>query len=354
MADDGASGSQQKPAGAATSSDGGRADIVLGIYLLIMPLVLTALLVWCWPIQPSKVAPSVAGVTETTGPAGAGAAGTAAGGAAAAGAAAGAGATGAAGAAGGGTAGATGAAGTGAAPGAAGAADSTGATGPTGTGAAGTGAAAPTRNIETQFLVMVLLSGALGGSLFAARNFASFKGLRRYDSAWVWWYIMRAPIGMGLALFLYMVLRGGLFSVSVSSSQDVLTSANPFGFAALAALAGMFAKEASDKLEEVFTSLFRTEQKQQRASPPVIAKIVPDKKAVGDTDPKIVVSGQSFDPQAKVTVNSSPRGAQPDGNGALTVTLAAEDLAKAGTLQVVVVNPDGKGGPSKPFTLPVG
>ena len=209
--------------------------------------------------------------------------------------------------------------------------------------------------IEARLLAIVLVSGALGSAIFSARAFATFHGLKRYDPDWNWWYVMRLPIGMGLALFLYLVIRGGLFTASVGNSDQVLQTANPFGFAAMAALAGMFAKEASDKLEEVFQSVFSTSDKvQPAAKSPVIDKLEPAKKDVKDADRALVVLGKNFDPKAKVTVGAKERTSAYKDAGRIEVMLTADDVAAKASLPVVVVNPDTRGGASSASNLVVG
>lgn len=58
---------------------------------------------------------------------------------------------------------------------------------------------------------------------------------------------------MSLALVFYFVIRGGFLSTT-GGAQDI----NPYGIAALAGLVGMFSKQATDKLSEVFGTLFRS------------------------------------------------------------------------------------------------
>jgi len=65
--------------------------------------------------------------------------------------------------------------------------------------------------------------------------------------------VLRPFIGVSLALIFYFVIRGGLLSAGTTAG-DV----SPFGFAAVAGLVGMFSKQATDKLEEVFSDLFST------------------------------------------------------------------------------------------------
>jgi hypothetical protein len=42
---------------------------------------------------------------------------------------------------------------------------------------------------------------------------------------------------------------------------------SPYGVAAVAGLAGLFSKQATDKLREVFETLFKTEKVTDRANP---------------------------------------------------------------------------------------
>jgi hypothetical protein len=51
----------------------------------------------------------------------------------------------------------------------------------------------------------------------------------------------------------YFAARGGLVSGNAGA-----TDLSPFGIGALAGLAGMFSKQATDKLREVFENLFKT------------------------------------------------------------------------------------------------
>ena len=64
-------------------------------------------------------------------------------------------------------------------------------------------------------------------------------------------------MGMAIALILYFVVRGGLVLLSVETNTSGL---NPYGIAALAGLSGMFSKQATDKLRDIFDNLFKTER----------------------------------------------------------------------------------------------
>jgi hypothetical protein len=106
---------------------------------------------------------------------------------------------------------------------------------------------------EALNLLIVVVMAAIGASIHALTSLTTYVGNRRFLSSWTWWYIVRMPVGAAIALVLYFVLRAGFVSVTASSS-DV----NAYGIAAFAGLAGMFAKQATDKLREIFDVAFKS------------------------------------------------------------------------------------------------
>jgi hypothetical protein len=114
-----------------------------------------------------------------------------------------------------------------------------------------------TIHMETRLIILVLVIGGLGSYIHAATSFATYVGNRSFAYSWLWWYISRPFIGMAIALILYFALRGGLVLLSIETD---ITDLNPFGIAAIAGLSGMFSKQATDKLRDIFDNLFKTEQ----------------------------------------------------------------------------------------------
>jgi hypothetical protein len=112
-------------------------------------------------------------------------------------------------------------------------------------------------NREVDLLLLVILSGALGSFLHMAQSFSDFAGNRTLKSSWVWWYALRPFVGAGLALVIYEALRGGLISVGATPGFDA-NGMNPYGLMAGGALAGLFSKDATQKLGEVFSTIFQT------------------------------------------------------------------------------------------------
>ncbi len=110
-------------------------------------------------------------------------------------------------------------------------------------------------NDEARLILLVLLCGALGSYIHSATSFVDFTGNNALKKSWLWWYIMRPFIGGTLALIFYFLIRGGFLSTGSDASNISI-----FGITALAGLVGMFHKKATDKLKEVFDSLFRSKE----------------------------------------------------------------------------------------------
>lgn len=111
---------------------------------------------------------------------------------------------------------------------------------------------------ESRLALLVILSGALGSFIHTATSFSRYIGHDKFYQRWIWWYILRPFIGSALALIFYFVIRGGLFT---STSSDEI---NLYGILAISGLVGMFSKQATDKLDELFNNLFKTEKEQDK------------------------------------------------------------------------------------------
>jgi hypothetical protein len=105
---------------------------------------------------------------------------------------------------------------------------------------------------ETLFFVTVAVSGALGGMVHVLRSLVWYTGNRLLKWRWVPFYVMRPVLGAAMATLLYFLVRAGFFSPSSST-----TEASPYGFAALAALGGLFSDHAAEKLRTVASELFQ-------------------------------------------------------------------------------------------------
>jgi hypothetical protein len=108
---------------------------------------------------------------------------------------------------------------------------------------------------ESRLILLVLLVGALGSYVYAVTSFATYAGNRTLTFSWLWWYLLRPFIGGPLALIFYFVIRGGFLSTGADAGSLSL-----YGIAGLSALVGMFSKNAIDKLQEVFETMFRSKE----------------------------------------------------------------------------------------------
>ena len=153
-----------------------------------------------------------------------------------------------------------------------------------------------------------------------------------------------------LALITYFAVRGGFFSAGTGST----TSVNDFGIAAMAGLVGMFTKQATAKLDEVFSTLFRTATTATAAASggqvankvPSLSAVNPAAIAHGSVDTTITVTGDSFVDKSEVRWNGVALVTQFVKTGQLTATVPAAKLAAAGQFDVTVFNPAPGGGSS--------
>jgi len=173
-------------------------------------------------------------------------------------------------------------------------------------------------------------------------------------------------IGVALALLFYFAVRGSLLSASGSAATQAV---NPYGIAALAGLVGLFSKQATDKLREVFETAFRTapgygdDQRRDKATNPRphLSGVTPPRVQRGTPDTELTVQGQGFIATSAAEVRRI--GADPPVTVPRTVTvvsatelkiqLKAADLIDVGEIEIAVVNPEPGGGSSNPIRLEI-
>jgi hypothetical protein len=213
---------------------------------------------------------------------------------------------------------------------------------------------------DTTLLLLVVLVSGLGSYVHVTVSFSDFAGNRQLVSSWVWWYVLRVFVGSSLAVVFYFALRGGFFSSASDSSQ-----VNVYGIAALAGLVGLFSKQATDKLREIFDTAFRTEEgfgDDVRSDgianpPPTLESCKPSPITHGELE--VALAGTGFNRDSIVKVArvggpEEPRIATFRNATQLTVTLEQADIETPGTLSFVVVNPGPCGGTSMPLAVEVG
>jgi hypothetical protein len=116
---------------------------------------------------------------------------------------------------------------------------------------------------EHATFLVITLSGALGGIIHTLRSLYWYVGNRSFRRSWLLLYPCVPVVGSALAVIFYIVVRGGLLSTQVAS-----TDLNPYGFAAIAALVGLFSSEAISKLKQVFSTIFSPAEEGKDHVPP--------------------------------------------------------------------------------------
>lgn len=216
----------------------------------------------------------------------------------------------------------------------------------------------------TAILILVAVLGGLGSFIHAGTSFVEYVGNEQLGRSWTWWYVLRVPIGASLALILYIAFRGGLFSTSATSGV-----VNIYGVGALAALAGLFSKQATNKLEDVFSALFRVPDgkgddrlKDSLANPRPTVTATEPARLIEGAETTLAVRGTGFAEKAQARLRRLATDEVLEAKSEyvddtqLRVVLAAADLAEAarrGKLEVVVVNPPPGGGASDPILVDI-
>ncbi len=209
---------------------------------------------------------------------------------------------------------------------------------------------------DVQLLMLVMVAGALGSFLHTATSFTDFVGNDKLTRSWLWWYLMKPFIGMGLAVIFYLVIRGGFLSGGTEAGK-----VNIYGIAALAGLTGMFSKQATDKLGEVFTTLFQTKPGEgddaRKGSlsndVPVLTDMVPTRLETKTDKLSVELKGSLFAHTAVVRVNGTARETVFNSSSSLGAKLVPDDVAVDGMLSIVVFNPAPGGGASAPLKMTV-
>jgi hypothetical protein len=103
---------------------------------------------------------------------------------------------------------------------------------------------------EQQMLILIVSAGALGSMIHALQSFYWYVGQRELVRSWIMMYLLLPLVGGALGTIFYLVIRAGFFSPNATIEQT-----NPFGFVAIASLAGLFTRQTINKLKDVFETL---------------------------------------------------------------------------------------------------
>jgi hypothetical protein len=115
---------------------------------------------------------------------------------------------------------------------------------------------------ERLLFAIVAVSGSLGGFLHVLRSLGWYVGWRKLAWNWVPYYFVIPLIGAALAVVFYIIVRGGFFTINAGTGE-----VNPYGFAALGALVGLFSQQALEALKNVAEVVFTKAPKGRDQAP---------------------------------------------------------------------------------------
>lgn len=111
---------------------------------------------------------------------------------------------------------------------------------------------------ESTVLQMIMLLGALGGTLHLVGSLVNYVGDRKLRRSWLLYYFALPFVGAALAPIVYMLLRVGILTpTGQGNGGTAIANLNLISIYGFAALTGMFAKVATEKLGDVFTAMFQ-------------------------------------------------------------------------------------------------
>ena len=190
---------------------------------------------------------------------------------------------------------------------------------------------------ELQLLLVVVCAGALGTFIHTMKSAQAFIGNGTMKRSWYWWYITAPWVGAAMALIFYAVLRGG-FLIGAPADEKFVS---PFGVLVIGALVGMFSDKASLKLKEIFDTIFKADGDPRggKLHAPAIHSLDPSTVQAGSTQ-EVKVLGERLGKVTAIRFNSTELPVQIVSDREVRFTLKPEHIAKAGTLQIVVVDPE--------------
>ncbi|AYL95776.1 hypothetical protein [Mucilaginibacter celer] len=166
-------------------------------------------------------------------------------------------------------------------------------------------AAANTIEFNTIILILVAAAGFLGNMIHIATSFTTFIGAGQFKSNWLLWYFVKPFTAAALAMVMYFVFRAGFLS-----SADPGSNLNIYGVMSIATFVGLFTDVATEKLKEVFKTMFNTRDDRPDKIKPdikVLATSVSPEKINITTLNDFVVSGENFDTKKlNIAINGQP------------------------------------------------
>jgi hypothetical protein len=104
---------------------------------------------------------------------------------------------------------------------------------------------------ELGVILIMMLAGMVGACVYSLYAISLHLGsYEDFDATWTGWYLTRPWIGAGLALGVYILIRGGILTMASIGSVSLL------GLAGVSILTGLFTEQVMHKLNDLADTLF--------------------------------------------------------------------------------------------------
>jgi hypothetical protein len=150
-----------------------------------------------------------------------------------------------------------------------------------------------TIDFNTIILILVAAAGFLGNMIHITTSFTTFIGSGQFKSSWILWYFVKPFTAAALAMIMYFVFRAGFLS-----SADPGNNLNIYGTMSMAAFVGLFTDAATEKLKDVFKTMFNPkDDRPDKIKPDVkvsVTSVKPEKVSVAAPN-NFIITGENLD-----------------------------------------------------------
>lgn len=110
---------------------------------------------------------------------------------------------------------------------------------------------------ETRLIELSLLFGVIGSCVHGVTSLTIWHSRKRIERSFFSWYVTRPMVGAALAVTVYLLLRSTLLTtISIGPQSGAITFINEYGVAGISALVGLMTAQMTQKLRDVFDSMF--------------------------------------------------------------------------------------------------